>query len=74
LVRQGYAADLVAFDLATVAPGEPERVWDLPSSADRLIVKSKGVHHIWVNGTAIRRDGVDLEGVRPGTLVRGRST
>ena len=68
-VRQGLVADLVAFDMDTVAPAEFERRYDFPAGADRLTAQSIGIEHVWVAGTAIRRDGVDLDGVSPGTLV-----
>ena len=71
LVKEGLAADLVAFDPDTVGVTELERVWDLPAGADRLIARSTGVEHVWVNGTQIRRDGNDVEGARPGKLLRG---
>jgi len=71
LVREGYHADLVAFDPATVGACPLERVHDQPGGADRLIARSSGVTHIWVNGTAIRRDGADVAGVAAGRLVRG---
>jgi N-acyl-D-aspartate/D-glutamate deacylase len=69
-VAEGYAADLVAFDPDEVASEPLERVWDLPAGADRLIARSRGIEHVWVNGTAIRRDGDDLD-ARPGSLLRG---
>ena len=52
------------------APSPVERVRDLPGGADRLIARSPGVEHVWVNGTAIRREGEDLD-ARPGALLRG---
>ncbi|HUN32085.1 MAG TPA: amidohydrolase family protein [Trebonia sp.] len=70
LVREGYSADLVAFDPATIGAGPPERVHDQPGGADRLIARSSGVIHTWVNGAAIRRDGVDVPGVAAGRLLR----
>jgi N-acyl-D-amino-acid deacylase len=71
-IEEGLAADLVAFDPDTVGvDGELERVWDLPSGADRLIARSRGVTHVWVNGVATRTDGKDIEGARPGKLLRG---
>lgn len=70
LVREGFHADLVAFDPATVGTTPVERVADQPGGADRLVVRSTGVHHVWVNGTATRRDGHDLAGVTPGRLLR----
>jgi N-acyl-D-amino-acid deacylase len=71
LVKEGMAADLVAFDPDTVGVTDLERVWDLPAGADRLIANSTGVEHVWVNGTAIRRDGEDVDAARPGKLLRG---
>ena len=50
LVREGYFADLVAFDPATIGTTPIERVHDQPGGADRLIVRSTGVEHMWVNG------------------------
>jgi N-acyl-D-aspartate/D-glutamate deacylase len=70
-IAEGYAADLVAFDPDEVGSGPLERVWDLPAGADRLIAHSRGIEHVWVNGTATRRDGDDLD-ARPGTVLRGR--
>jgi N-acyl-D-amino-acid deacylase len=69
-IADGMAADLVAFDPATVGTGPSERVVDFPGGADRLVARSTGITHVWVNGTAIRRDGEDLPGVRPGGLLR----
>jgi N-acyl-D-aspartate/D-glutamate deacylase len=69
-IVEGGAADLVVFDPDTVGSEPLERVWDLPAGADRLIAHSTGIEHVWVNGTAIRRDGEDLD-ARPGTLLRG---
>jgi N-acyl-D-aspartate/D-glutamate deacylase len=69
-IEEGAAADLVVFDPDEVGSEPLERVWDLPAGADRLIARSRGIEHVWVNGEAIRRDGEDLE-VRPGVLLRG---
>ena len=74
LVREGFAADLVAFDPDTVGVEPMERVFDLPGGADRLIVQSRGIEHVWVNGTAIRTDGKDVDDARPGVLMRGGAT
>ena len=70
-IAPGMAADLVAFDEDTVGVTTTERVWDLPAGADRLVARSQGIEHVWVNGTVIRRDGADLKGIRPGVLVTG---
>ena len=70
-IEPGYWADLVAFDPDQVGTEANERVWDLPAGADRLIARSRGIEWTWVNGTPVRADGKDVEGVRPGTLIRG---
>ena len=57
-------------DPDTVGITPPERVWDQPGGADRLIVRSTGIEHVWVNGTATRRAGEDLPGAAPGRLLR----
>ena len=70
LVREGFFADLVAFDPGTVGTTPVERVHDFPGGADRLLVDSTGIHHMWVNGVATRRDGCELPDARPGRLLR----
>jgi N-acyl-D-aspartate/D-glutamate deacylase len=69
-IVEGLKADLVLFDPATIGAGELERVHDLPAGADRLISRGVGMSDVWVSGVATRRNGEDLEGVRPGALVR----
>jgi N-acyl-D-aspartate/D-glutamate deacylase len=71
LVREGYFADLVAFDPATVGATALERVYDFPGGADRLIARSTGVTHTWVNGVASRIDGAEVPDVAAGQLLRG---
>jgi N-acyl-D-amino-acid deacylase len=70
VVRAGAYADLVAFDPDRVGTGDLERRYDFPAGADRLVAQSAGIEHMWVNGEQTRRDGVDLEEVRPGRLLR----
>ena len=70
LVREGYFADLVAFDPATIGTTPIERVHDQPGGADRLIVRSTGVEHMWVNGVATRSAGEDIPGVASGRVLR----
>jgi len=70
LVREGFHADLVAFDPDTVGITPIERVHDQPGGADRLVVRSTGIEHVWVNGTATRVAGEDLAGVAAGLLLR----
>jgi N-acyl-D-amino-acid deacylase len=70
LIQEGFFADLVAFDPATVGTTPVERVHDQPGGTDRLVVRSTGIEHMWVNGVATRRDGEELVGVAPGRLIR----
>ncbi len=72
LVQEGFYADLVAFDPDDGRDRTPvERVDDQPGGADRLVVRSTGVEHMWVNGVATRRHGEEVPGVAPGHLLRG---
>jgi N-acyl-D-aspartate/D-glutamate deacylase len=73
-IAPGLAADLVAFDPAVVGEEDFLRVHDLPGGADRLISKSRGIEHVWVNGALTRRDGLDLESATPGVLLEGVGT
>jgi hypothetical protein len=59
----------VAFDPDAVGETSFERVYDFPANGDRLVSHSEGIEHIWVAGIPIRRDGVEIEGASPGTLV-----
>jgi N-acyl-D-aspartate/D-glutamate deacylase len=70
LVREGYFADLVAFDPAVIGACALERVYDQPGDADRLIARSTGVEHMWVNGVATRSGGTDVAGAAAGRLLR----
>jgi len=70
LVHEGFFADLVAFDPATVGTTPVERVHDQPGGADRLLVGSTGIEHMWVNGVATRRGGAEVPDARPGRLLR----
>ncbi|HSB25821.1 MAG TPA: amidohydrolase family protein [Burkholderiaceae bacterium] len=67
LLREGYAADLLLFDPATVGRSKSRRVFDLPGGAPRLHTDALGVHGVWVNGTLV----ADNEGVRGGAPLRG---
>jgi N-acyl-D-amino-acid deacylase len=49
-LKQGYAADLLLFDPATVGRGTKLRVFDLPGGHPRLTTPALGVHGVWVNG------------------------
>jgi N-acyl-D-aspartate/D-glutamate deacylase len=68
-IEVGKVADLVALDPDTMAETGFERVFDFPGNGDRLISRNVGIAHIWVGGTAIRRDGVEVPDASPGVLV-----
>ena len=70
LVQEGFHADLVAFDPERVGCTPVERLHDQPGGADRLVVRSTGVEHVWVNGVATRVDGEDVADAAPGRLLR----
>lgn len=74
LLKEGYHADVVVFDLETVGLGETYTKYDLPAGAGRLYADAKGIEHVFTNGVEIVRDGQDT-GARPGTVLRsGRDT
>jgi N-acyl-D-aspartate/D-glutamate deacylase len=72
LLREGYAADLMLFDPATVARGPKRRAHDLPAGAARLTTSAVGLHGVWINGTKV----ADNKGLcadpkaRPGVVLR----
>ncbi|MBV9660072.1 MAG: amidohydrolase family protein, partial [Acidimicrobiales bacterium] len=69
VIRSGAAADLVAFDPATVGTSPLERVRDLPGGGDRLLGRGEGIHHVWINGARTVENGIDTD-QRPGRLIR----
>lgn len=72
-LKEGFAADVVVFDPDTVGDGPLQRVYDLPSGADRLISEASGIEAVVVNGTLLRHqneDQIDTEGALPGRLLR----
>jgi N-acyl-D-aspartate/D-glutamate deacylase len=69
-IAPGWVSDLVAFDPDTVGCREIERVRDFPAGADRLVTRSTGIHHVWVNGVPIWSEGEPVPDARPGLLLR----
>ena len=67
-LREGYAADLLLFDPATVGRGPKRRVHDLPGGAARLTTDAVGVHGVWVNG----RQVADADGLLADAPLAGR--
>jgi len=73
-IAEGWWADLVVFDPATVASDAAEIRNDLPGGGERLYAAARGIEHVLVNGEEIVVDGVATE-ARPGTVLRsGRDT
>ena len=66
----GLAADVVVFDPATVgSAGRPERRYDLPGGAKRMVMRSKGVEYTLVNGELTWEKGA-LTGACGGKVLR----
>lgn len=53
LIKEGYAADLMLFDPATVARGPKKRIFDLPAGAHRLTTDAEGIIGVWINGNKV---------------------
>ena len=69
-IAPGMAADLVLFDPDTVgSAGRPERLYDLPGGAKRMVMRSRGIHMTLVNGEVTWQDG-KLTGARAGRVLR----
>ena len=68
MIREGFAADLLLFEPATVGRGTKRRVFDLPGGAPRLTTDAVGVHGVWVNGTLV----ADRRGLLPEAPLAGQ--
>jgi N-acyl-D-amino-acid deacylase len=66
----GLAADVTIFDPATVASvGRPERRYDLPGGAKRMVMRSRGIEYTIVNGAVTWERG-NLTGACSGEVLR----
>ena len=70
MLREGWFADIAVFDLDKLAPELPTLERDLPTGADRLIQKARGIKATVVNGEVVMRDGAHT-GALPGRIIRG---
>jgi N-acyl-D-aspartate/D-glutamate deacylase len=68
-LEEGWHADIVVFDEATVDCGPTYTRFDLPAEAGRLYADAEGIEHVLVNGVPIVRGQQDT-GSRPGTIFR----
>jgi N-acyl-D-aspartate/D-glutamate deacylase len=73
-IAEGWHADLVVFDPATIKPQPVQWRNDLPAGAGRLYAEADGISSVVVNGSEIVKNN-ELTGQTPGTLMRsGRDT
>jgi len=70
LLQVGAKADLVVFDPAGLAAGEPELVEDFPAGSSRYVVAAKGYELTVVNGQIVLEQGQHT-GALPGEVLRG---
>jgi N-acyl-D-amino-acid deacylase len=69
-LQVGLAADVAVFDPATVASGgRPERLYDLPGGAKRMVMRSRGIEYTIVNGAVTWERGA-LTGAAAGQVLR----
>jgi N-acyl-D-amino-acid deacylase len=69
-LKPGLAADLALFDPATVGSvGRPERLYDLPGGAKRMVMRSQGIEYTVVNGAVTWEKGA-LTGAAAGKVLR----
>jgi N-acyl-D-amino-acid deacylase len=69
-LKPGLAADVAIFDPATVGSvGRPERRYDLPGGAKRMVMRSQGIEYSIVNGAVTWEKGA-LTGAAAGTVLR----
>jgi N-acyl-D-aspartate/D-glutamate deacylase len=73
-VADGWCADLVVFDPATIGSATPHVLHDLPAGGERLSVDARGIEAVFVNGREVVAGGAPT-GDLAGTLLRsGRDT
>jgi N-acyl-D-aspartate/D-glutamate deacylase len=68
-IVEGWHADLVVLDPATVGAGEFHMHNDLPGNSPRLYADAFGIERVYVNGTCTVVDGTPT-GNLPGSVIR----
>ena len=68
-IAEGWHADLVVLDPATVGAGEFQMRNDLPGNSPRLYADAIGIERVYVNGTCTVVDGTPT-GNLPGSVIR----
>jgi N-acyl-D-aspartate/D-glutamate deacylase len=69
-LKPGLAADIVIFSEKEVSSGgRPERLYDLPGGAKRMVMRSRGIEYTIVNGEVTWEKGA-LTGAAAGTVLR----
>lgn len=73
-LQEGWHADVVIFDEATIGKGPIHTRYDFPANAGRLYCEANGIDRVFVNGQEIVRNN-ELTGATPGIVMRsGRDT
>ena len=68
-LEEGWHADVIVFDEATVDSEEIRMNYDVPGGSGRLFAKAVGMEHVICNGQEIVRHG-EFTQARPGTVLR----
>lgn len=69
VIREGWHADIVVFDPATVGLSDIYTRFDLPADEGRLYADAHGISRVIVNGRTIVKDG-EHTGAKPGKVIR----
>ena len=75
LLREGYAADVVVFDAATIGRGPEIPSDDFPGGGTRWIRRSEGIDAVIVNGTVTwTKEAGYIDGARGGVVAVPRTS